>query len=335
MHTEPLLTIAVPAYQRADLLRRCLASIRTDQQSTMDRIELLVSDNSSDDESEQVVKEFAGTWPGTLRYDRNPEGTGAVRNFNLCIERARGLYTLIIHDDDYLLPGAVDAMVDRLATVDHDRDKAVLFGVRVQTLSGKVRRRQEFSQDRFLSPPDAFRRLLSDSAFVRFPALVVQTATYRELGGYSVEAYTTCDVDLQVRLFGRHGVRCVPVTTAVYTVHSGGVTTTVFNPGTVDLNWRAFEIARGMDVLDDAEVRRLICRWYHQFILAGALRSFRNRDRAAARDTLGLFKLPKIRQLGVSLRWLPLRLAFLALAGGQTDPTEAVDVASTRSATDW
>jgi glycosyltransferase involved in cell wall biosynthesis len=306
MSTQPLLTIAVPAYCRANLLQRCLASIHTDRRSTLDTIELLVSDNSPDD------------------------------NFNLCIERARGRYILIIHDDDYLLPGAVDAMVDVLADADVDRDKAVLFGVRVETLEGKVRRRQEFSRDRYLPPPQAYHRLLSDSAFVRFPALVVQTDAYREVGGYRVEAYTTCDVDMQVRLFGRFGVRCVPVSTAIYTVHSGGVTTTVFNPRTVDLNWRAFEVARATGVLDDDELRALMRRWYHQFILAGALRSFRNRDREAARRVLGLFNLPKIRDLGISLRWLPLRVAFVILAGGQAGLDEITgQEAEAQSALDW
>ncbi len=334
MNDQPLLTIAVPAYKRPDLLRRCLASLRSERAATNERIEVVVSDNSPDDAVERVATEVTAQWRDVpVRYHRNPEGTGAVNNFNLCVERARGLYVLVLHDDDYLLDGGIDAMVDVLADRDLERDRVVLFGVRVVTMSGDVRRRQEFARDRYLPPREAYRRLLRDSSFVRFPGLVAQTSAYREVGGFRVDAYTTCDFDLQVRLFGRFGLFCSSATTAAYVLHEGSVTTSVFNPRTIELNWRAFQEARQTGVVDNAELHRLMRTWYHQFILAGAVRSLRARDWTAARRVMGLFSLPRIRQLGVSPRWFPLRAALTAAA-----PPIAPDNASAtepRATADW
>ena len=66
--------------------------------------------------------------------------------------------------------------------------------------------------------------------------------------------------------------------------------------------------------------KRSIRRWetdfFHQFILAGAYRQLRLRQRAEARDVLRLFDLPEIRHLGASPRWLPVRVAFTAATAG-------------------
>jgi glycosyltransferase involved in cell wall biosynthesis len=312
---RPLLTISVPTYQRVDLLERCLASIVPAEASTAGRIELVVSDNSPDSDAEELVERFASSWRSPVRYYRNPPGTGAVRNFNYCIERARGLYNLILHDDDYLLPGAIDGIVHTLQVVDQARDKVLLFGVDVVDLSGNVIRHQRFPQDQFLDPQAALRRLLGNSSFVRLPGLVVQSATYQGIGGFRVSAHTTCDFDIEIRLFSQFGVRCLQQVAAAYTIHPGGITTTVFTPRTIALSLQNFDTARRTGVLDPAAVDRLQRHWFHQFILAGTWRALKERDWITARRVYALFDLPEIRAQGISGRWLPVRAAFAVLSG--------------------
>jgi glycosyltransferase involved in cell wall biosynthesis len=315
MTGAPLLTISVPTYQRVDLLERCLASIVPAETATAGAIELVVSDNSTEPDVEQLVGRFAASWRSALRYYRNPPGSGAVRNFNYCIERARGLYHLMLHDDDYLLPGAIDGIVRTLRTADHARDKVMLFSLDVVDLSGKVIRHQRFRRDAFLEPPAALRRLLGNASFVRVPGLMVQNSAYQDLGGFRISAHTTCDFDMEVRLFSRFGVRCLPLLAAAYTVHPGGVTTTVFTPRTIALSLENFETARRSGVLDVATVDRLRRDWFHQFILAGTWRALKERDWSSARRVYALFDLPEIRAQGISWRWLPVRAAFAVLSG--------------------
>jgi hypothetical protein len=221
----------------------------------------------------------------------------------------------MLHDDDYLLPGGIDAIVRRLRTVDYERDKVVLFGVQDVDLYGNVKDRKQSRVDRYLAGPAALRQLLGDSSFVRVPGLVVESATYRAVGGFRVGAHTTCDFDMAVRLFGQFGVRRVQEVTSAYTIHEGGVTSTVFTPQTIALDLQIFDIARSMRVLSDATIARLQRRWFHQFILAGTWRALRAGDRTAARDRFALLRKDEIRTLGLSPRWLPVRLAFGLLTG--------------------
>ena len=63
-------------------------------------------------------------------------------------------------------------------------------------------------------------------------------------------------------------------------------------------------------------IRRWQSDFFHQFILAGAYRRLRVRRRAEAREVLRLFELPEVRSLGVSRKWLPVRLALAAATAG-------------------
>jgi hypothetical protein len=143
----------------------------------------------------------------------------------------------------------------------------------------------------------------------------VQNATYQALGGFRPSARTTCDFEMSIRLLSRYGVRCVLQTTAAYTAHGGGITTTGFTPQIIALTLQHFEMARATGVLDAATVYRLRRRWFHQFILAGTWRGLKDGDRIAARRAYALFDLPDIRAHGISLRWLPVRLGMAVLSG--------------------
>jgi hypothetical protein len=77
-----------------------------------------------------------------------------------------------------------------------------------------------------------------------------------------------------------------------------------------------FERAVARGVVPERSIRRWETDFVHQFILAGAYRQLRLRQRAEARDVLRLFNLPEMRQLGASPRWLPVRVALTAATAG-------------------
>lgn len=52
---EKILTIAIPTYNRANYLKRALKSIAKQYD---DRLEIIVSDNASLDDTEEVVREI-------------------------------------------------------------------------------------------------------------------------------------------------------------------------------------------------------------------------------------------------------------------------------------
>lgn len=115
---KPLLTIAIPTYNRSRYLRELLSALH-DQVVGESRVELIVSDNASPDDTPCVVGEFQERGL-PVRYLRNVENIGADGNFLQCFEEARGKYFWLFGDDDILLPGALRPLVERLAAHTYD-----------------------------------------------------------------------------------------------------------------------------------------------------------------------------------------------------------------------
>lgn len=310
---EPLLSICVPTYRRPELLARTLRSIG----ALPPEVELLVSDNSpaGDDRGALVARYALSRQPHPqVRYYRNGPGCDSTWNWQACMRRARGRYLLMLHDDDYLLPGGLRRMLDTLRQLPQPHG-AVLFGVDVVDPQRRVLGRQTVRRARYLPPAEAVAAVLTNSSLVRMPAIVADRRSCLELS-LDPEQYGTDDTDLWMRVFARHGLYCSPARTAAYTVHPNAQTTILFSPEGIRLLLRLFGKARQAQYLPADRLRRAQGQFFHQFILAGTWRSLRRRELTEARRVFGLFELPALADLPTPLRWLPLRLAFGALLRG-------------------
>lgn len=106
----PLVSVCIPTYQRADLLRRAVASILGGEYRN---VEIVISDNGSRDGTRQVGEELARADP-RVRYFRHAENRGPTWNFEFARAQARGRYFLWHGDDDYLAPDFVPLCVEEL-----------------------------------------------------------------------------------------------------------------------------------------------------------------------------------------------------------------------------
>jgi len=109
---QPLLSICIPTYNRAGLLRVCLDSIffQFKDEGLKDLIEVVVSDNASPDSTEALVLEYQKTFP-QLKYFRNPENIGGDLNLANSVVKASGKYAWYLGDDDALVLGALKYIV--------------------------------------------------------------------------------------------------------------------------------------------------------------------------------------------------------------------------------
>ena len=111
---KPLLSICIPTWNRSHFLKKSLLSLKKQiVEIESDKVEVVVSDNFSSDDTINVVSEIRdGGLP--ITYNRNPENIGAARNFVRCIELARGKYILLLGDDDILREGSLKLIIDHL-----------------------------------------------------------------------------------------------------------------------------------------------------------------------------------------------------------------------------
>jgi GT2 family glycosyltransferase len=103
--TSPTVTVCIPTYNRSGLLRESLQSVLW--QSLRD-VEVVVSDNASTDDTEDVVR---GLRDPRVVYDRNPENVGLFANMSRCLRLGSGRYRVVLPDDDLMLPGNLERKV--------------------------------------------------------------------------------------------------------------------------------------------------------------------------------------------------------------------------------
>lgn len=108
---DPLVSIAVPTRNRVDSLRESLRTILGQQYAPL---EILISDNCSDDGTEAYCRELAAADP-RVRYVRQQRNIGLHGNHNYCLDHARGELICVFHDHDTRDPGIVRHYVDFLA----------------------------------------------------------------------------------------------------------------------------------------------------------------------------------------------------------------------------
>lgn len=118
----PILTIAIPTYNRSQYLVRLLDSLKPQMEEARDlfSIELLLSDNASTDHTPDVVEAFCRDAQFPCRKFRNQTNLGADGNILRCFTEAAGKYVWIIGDDDILLPGALLELLKFLQQRDFD-----------------------------------------------------------------------------------------------------------------------------------------------------------------------------------------------------------------------
>ncbi len=105
--SKPLVSVCLPTYNRAKLLQQSLDTIC---RQNYERIEIVVSDNGSADETERVCREAATVDP-RIRYFRQPHNIGLHQNYNFCFDQAQGEILCFFHDDDLYDPQIVSESV--------------------------------------------------------------------------------------------------------------------------------------------------------------------------------------------------------------------------------
>ena len=101
----PLVTMAVPTFNRASLLKDCVLSILT---QSYENFEVVVSDNASTDETQKVLSEFHDA---RLRVVTQKDNIGQIPNWNACLAEAKGDYIVFVSDDDRIAPWLLERCI--------------------------------------------------------------------------------------------------------------------------------------------------------------------------------------------------------------------------------
>ncbi|MEJ5279409.1 glycosyltransferase [Pseudomonas sp. MYb541] len=110
---NPVLSIALPTYNRADFLDSSLAAhlpiLRRHN------IQIFISDNASTDETFKIVEKWKAEYP-LLHYSRNHENLGADLNFEKALSLSDTAYTWLLGDTSQFCADDLDKVLNLLKT---------------------------------------------------------------------------------------------------------------------------------------------------------------------------------------------------------------------------
>jgi len=109
---NPLVTVNILSWNRKEDLREVLIEL---EKTTYRNIEIIVVDNASADGSpEMVEKEFP-----YVKLIKMPENIG-ITGWNIGFEEANGKYIVVLDDDSYPTPDAIELMVEEFEKADEE-----------------------------------------------------------------------------------------------------------------------------------------------------------------------------------------------------------------------
>jgi glycosyltransferase involved in cell wall biosynthesis len=113
--TIKLLTIAIPTYNRAELLDKQLAWLAQALKGFESDCEIFVSDNCSTDKTQEVIKKWQTNLSQmTFKSSKNSKNIGVMRNIIHCLKSATTKYVWTIGDDDPIQDKAVAYVITQL-----------------------------------------------------------------------------------------------------------------------------------------------------------------------------------------------------------------------------
>ena len=100
------LSILIPTYNRSRFLERLLSHLYELLGANNEHVVVHVSDNSSTDNTSDIVNHFRSFWPDLL-YSCQPTNIGPDANFLFCLSLVSTRWFWFIADDDLPIPGAI------------------------------------------------------------------------------------------------------------------------------------------------------------------------------------------------------------------------------------
>jgi glycosyltransferase involved in cell wall biosynthesis len=222
--SRPLWSVMITTYNRVDYLSSALTSVLY-QDPGPETMQIEVVDNSTTDIVEKLVREVGRERIQVHRIRSRITLSGAM---TLSIQRARGLYVHILHDDDVVLPGfylklqngltqdsRIGAAFCRNAFIDQN-DRQHSLALRVQASAGVV---------------TGWLEQIAVRQRIQVAAIAVKRKVYEELGGFCSGLSHTADWEMWRRIASRYLYWYEPQVLAFYRVHPSSDTSRLQRSG--------------------------------------------------------------------------------------------------------
>ncbi|NMF63713.1 SDR family NAD(P)-dependent oxidoreductase [Brasilonema octagenarum] len=234
---RPFWSVVIPVYNRTDYLLECLASVLA-QWPGEEEMEILVMENASQTPLFEMVNSIG---KGVVRYYRNPENIGAIKNMNAGIALARGQWIHVIPDDDYVLPGFYSQLKQSLEGCSESIGAAFTGYENINDKEKVIRFQQVCGEYKGVTQDWLWKIGVANP--LNMSAVVIRRLAHERLGGYLPELSFTSDWELYKRIATSYDWWCEPSILARFREHSNSITSDLLLSGT-----QIISIRRAIDI---------------------------------------------------------------------------------------
>lgn len=219
----PKVTIAIPTYNRGEFLTKALDSALA---QSYKNIEVIVSDNDSTDNTLEILSNYNDARLTIIQHRTN---LGMVGNWNACLNIASGKLFLLLSDDDFLEPTAIEKMANyfRYATPGSQPSKigVVYCKPRIIDEDGVMIGHGK-SGPTLESASTTITQFFLGTRFIPLCGTMMRTLDIRLLGGYDEYKFPLAsDANIWMLIANKRGVVvCIDETLTNYRVHTSNET---------------------------------------------------------------------------------------------------------------
>ena len=215
---RPFWSVMIPTYNpRADYLEATLNSV-LQQDPGPEKMQIeVVDDYSNDDTASEVTRRLGA---GRVTFHAESQNRGLANSWNRCIERARGHWVHILHQDDIVLPG----FYDRLRKAVESSDAGAIFCryAFVNSIGHWI----HISELHRESPGllDDWHAKITVECAIQCAAIAVRRRVYEQLGGFFPHLHYVADWEMWQRIASRFPFCFEPSILACYRLHPNSAT---------------------------------------------------------------------------------------------------------------
>jgi len=180
-NAHPLVTIAIPTFNRASFLPKALKSALAQDYTNL---QIIVSDNASTDNTLAVLATFRDPRLQVLKQAQN---LGMVPNWNACLNAAAGIFFLLLSDDDCLTPCGITALMGA-AQRSNPAAACVFGGAAVVNTNGSILFHSPESPSE-LTAVEAIAQFFNGKIKIYPCSTLLSTSQLRDHGGYNGERF--------------------------------------------------------------------------------------------------------------------------------------------------
>ena len=218
MTNEPKVNIAIPTFNRSDLLRLSLDSALSQDHPDF-RVTIL--DNASTDDTEAVVRSYSDD---RISYLKNETNIGQFRNWNRLLEFNESPYLMILQDDDII---HASFLTESIEALESNPTAAFSFtDVSEIDASGNVISDQNQSENFPEGPISGFeylcRIVAGENLVIHVSSVLMRASALKSVGPFDTpHSRTSIDFNLYFRLAARFDLLFIGENLAQIRRHEG------------------------------------------------------------------------------------------------------------------